>query len=536
MTSTAGSGESVSAEYGSIVTCQTQAADGYRLVAVYFGPTSAPLTNEVTTNKRAIMPGEAAKFTACFIPESANMPCGNAAVRLSAPPLGGSYSGLVNADVSKYYNKDGAGYSALDAYSVSAVWKEEGGANPTSFQIGKSYYAVITVTLNSGWSLPSNFSVVLTAPDGSIVSSGSDFRLERVPGGVSFTSPLYTIPETEGWHNLSADVCTYNANGELDASAVGGTVKLSTGCAQAGDTVSCTVTPKSGYHLAYVLFEPLHGEPYADVTNTLQASMRNVDAEFRVVFVADGGKIPISSAAVQIASPTLNQSYNGPVPATLTNYLSLPLVLAIPSTFHVENATWFLYGGTQPTILLPGRTYYASFDLVPNENFRFTTEEGPFVEITMPDDSVVTSYNDDFSVSRNADGSIHVTSPLYTTPGSTSYHHVSTYTWTYNTSGELDSSLVGGTVTLSKDRAQTGETVSCTVTPAAGYRVATVLFGGYGQEPDADVTATLTGTMRNYDEYFYVTFVPEGVQIPTTRRRCRSARPARAGTIPTACL
>ena len=184
--STAGSGESVSAEANSVVTCQTQTANGYRLVAVYFGPSSAPLSYDVTNSKRAIMPSEAAVFTAVFLPEGANMPCSNAGVRLSAPPLGGSYSGLVNADVTKYFNKDGAAYSALDAYSVSAVWKEEGGANPTSFQIGKRYYAVITVTFNSGWSLGSGFQAALTMPDG---STWSDFTMEKVPGGVCIPSP-----------------------------------------------------------------------------------------------------------------------------------------------------------------------------------------------------------------------------------------------------------------------------------------------------------------------------------------------------------
>ena len=187
--STSGSGESVSAEANSVVTCQTQTANGYRLVAVYFGPSSAPLSYDVTNSKRAIMPSEAAVFTAVFIPVGANMPCGNAAVLLSAPPLGGSYSGTVAADVTGYFNKNGTGYSALDAYSVSAVWKEEGGANPTSFQIGKRYYAVITVTLNSGWSLASNFQAALTMPDG---STWSDFVMERVPGGVAGTISMPT--------------------------------------------------------------------------------------------------------------------------------------------------------------------------------------------------------------------------------------------------------------------------------------------------------------------------------------------------------
>ena len=78
---------------------------------------------------------------------------------------------------------------------------------------------------------------VLSTPDGNLLTSGTDFVMERLPFGVSFRSPLYTIPETEGYHNVTAEVVTYNAAGEVDDSLVGGTVQLSTGCAQEGSTV-----------------------------------------------------------------------------------------------------------------------------------------------------------------------------------------------------------------------------------------------------------------------------------------------------------
>ena len=502
--------DATSVNSGSVAACQVQTAIGYRLVAVYFGPTSAPLSSDVTSRLFALMPSSAAQFTAFFIEEGGTMPCGNAAVRISAPPLGGSYSGTVSAEVTKYFNKDGTGYSALDAYSASAVWKAEDGSNPSAFRIGESYYAEITLTYNDGWKFANNFAPTLTMPDGSVVSG---FTMERLPRGVRFLSPLYTIPETEGWHNLYGDISTYNANGEYDESLVGGTVTLSTGCAQEGAAVSCTVTPNSGYHLAYVLYGRTHEEPRADVTDTLQATMLNGDSHFRAVFVADGGKVPISSAAVRISSPTLNQSYNGPVPATLTNYLSLPLVLAIPSTFHVENAHWQLEGDHSPSILLPGDRARAVFDLVPNEYFRFSTEEGPFVEITMPDDSIKTSYSDNFTVTRNADGSVHVVSPWYNIPGSGSTHHVLGRVVTYDGNGNPDTVNAGGTITVSTDLAQAGDTVSCQVTVNPGYHLLMVQFAINDDEPVADVTDSLQAVMWDRDMEFRAYIIKDGGSI-----------------------
>ena len=502
--------DATSVNSGSVAACQVQTAIGYRLVAVYFGPTSAPLSSDVTSRLFALMPSSAAQFTAFFIEEGGTMTCGNAAVRISAPPLGGSYNGTVSADVTKYFNKDGTGYSALDAYSASAVWKAEDGSNPSTFRIGESYYAEITLTYNDGWKFANNFAPTLTMPDGSVVSG---FTMERLPRGVRFLSPLYTIPETEGWHNLYGDISTYNANGEYDESLVGGTVTLSTGCAQEGAAVSCTVTPNSGYHLAYVLYGRTHEEPRADVTDTLQATMLNGDSHFRAVFVADGGKVPISSAAVRISSPTLNQSYNGPVPATLTNYLSLPLVLAIPSTFHVENAHWQLEGDYSPSILLPGDRARAVFDLLPNEYFRFSTEEGPFVEITMPDDSIKTSYSDNFTVTRNADGSVHVVSPWYNIPGSGSTHHVLGRVVTYDGNGNPDTVNAGGTITVSTDLAQAGDTVSCQVTVNPGYHLLMVQFAINDDEPVADVTDSLQAVMWDRDMEFRAYIIKDGGSI-----------------------
>ena len=516
-----------SATNGSGVSCQVQAADGYRLVAVYFGPTSEPISSDVTSTLRAIMPTSAAVFTACFIPDGANMPCNNAAVRLAAPSLGGSYSGSVSANVTKYFNKDGTRYSALNAYSVNAVWRAEDGSNPTTFRIGESYYADITVTINSGWSLGNNFQVVLSTPDGNLLTSGTDFVMERLPFGVSFRSPLYTIPETEGYHNVYGVIATYNASGELDNSLSGGTIQLSTGCAQEGSTISCTVTPNSGYRLAQVLLGQRNGEPTQDVTDTLQGTMQAYNMSFRAVFVADGGKLPAYAAALEIAAPTLGGSYPDGVPVNVTSSLSYVPPMAYPSGFHVENARWITSSSYYPGTILAGHNYRAEFTLVPNDCFYFTDDFA--VQLTMPDGGVSTS---GFVKTFNADGSIHVISPWYTTSGSTDYHLVMGKAITSDVNGNTDEVNVGGTVTVSTYSALEGQTVSCTVTPNPGYRVAMVLFGGSGSEPVADVTDTLQHKMIGYDAAFTAYFVPEGCRIRADAAALEIVAPTLGGSYP----
>ena len=65
-------------------------------------------------------------------------------------------------------------------------------------------------------------------------------------------------------------------------------------------SVSCQVTVNPGYRLLMVQFCLDHDEPVADVTNSLQAVMRDRDMEFRAYFIKDGGSIGCPAAAVQL--------------------------------------------------------------------------------------------------------------------------------------------------------------------------------------------------------------------------------------------
>ena len=512
--STAGSGESVSAEANSVVTCQTQAADGYRLVAVYFGSSSAPLSYDVTSSKRAIMPSEAAVFTAVFIPEGANMPCRNAGVILSAPPLGGSYSGLVSADVTKYFNKDGAAYSALNAYSVSAVWKEEGGANPTSFQIGKSYYAVITVTFNSGWSLGSGFQAALTMPDG---STCSDFVMEKVPGGVSFHSPLYTVSSDEGYHNLYAATRTYDENGNIDASLTGGTVTLSTGAAKAGDPVSCTVTTNPGYRLLAVQFALQDDEPVEDVTDTREAVMWDRDMEFRAFFIQDGGSLSCFALAVQLGNPKASGYRSLPAAPALTPYLSMTSLALYPTAFSVTDASWRNANGECIGWFYDVQDYYALFTLRPNPGWTFA--DNSLIELTMPDGSILRNTEGDFTATPNADGSITVKSPMLHVPNTVQptggaipvVFRVEVYDADYH----LVPDVIGGTASYSPANPHPGDTVTVTASPAPGYQLQYVYYDN-GLTMGYDATAEMSFTVP--EDYggieLSVCFTPVGTSLP----------------------
>jgi hypothetical protein len=116
----------------------------------------------------------------------------------------------------------------------------------------------------------------------------------------------------------------------------------------------------------------------------------------------------------------------------------------LPSAFEVENAVWTIkYGGT-PTTLLAGHKYLAEFDIVPGDCFFFPTDETPYVILTMPDGTEKNSEDGDFTVTRNADGSLHVASPEVTLPGSSSYHNLMGRALTYDENGIYDESLAGG--------------------------------------------------------------------------------------------
>ena len=88
----------ISASFGQTVSCRPTAATGYRLVAVFFGPSSGSKT-DVTATMSASMQNEACTFVAIFIAENGTMPCGGASLRIAAPGLGGSYSGTVGASL-----------------------------------------------------------------------------------------------------------------------------------------------------------------------------------------------------------------------------------------------------------------------------------------------------------------------------------------------------------------------------------------------------------------------------------------------------
>ncbi|MBQ6274947.1 MAG: hypothetical protein IJK63_12080 [Oscillospiraceae bacterium] len=499
---------------GTNVSCEVTLNSGYRLLAVFYGPTDGTAAMDVTDSMPVRMWDQNMAFVACVIPESGIMPCEHVALSITAPSLGGSYSGTVNASVTKYFNDGNTGFSALGAYSVlSAVWKEEGGTNPTSFQVGKSYYTVITLKPTSGWGFPTDCYAQLTMPNGLKVNSGTgDVTVSRLPNGnLRIQSPLYTIPETEGWYNLYGYASTLDANGVYDSSLSGGTIRVSTGCAQAGGTVSCTVTPNSGYRVISVLYGPDGDEPIEDVSGTLQTTMQSREMSFRAYFIAEDAVAPNYGAAVSIGAPAAGGSYPNGVPVSTTNYYSFSAHVNAISAYHVENAVWTIkYGGT-PTTLLAGHKYCAEFDLVANPGWRFFDTIS--VELTMPDGSVARSANGDFTVTRNADGSFHVKSPEVTLPGSTSYHHLMGRALTFDENGMRDDEHPGGTVSVSTGTAQEGDNVSCQVTVNPGYRLLMVQFCLDYDEPVADVTDSLQAVMRDRDMEFRAYFIKDGGSI-----------------------
>ncbi|MBR5095411.1 MAG: hypothetical protein IK095_09965, partial [Oscillospiraceae bacterium] len=312
-------------------------------------------------------------------------------------------------------------------------------------------------------------------------------------------------PEAGGYA-VGYQIDTYDANGNLSQFLIGGTVTLSKTSAADGEKVSCIVRPNSGYRLAQVMFGSEGQEPDEDVTDSLQGTMKARDMVFFVKFVAEGGTIESAGAALRIDAPGLGGSYPGGVPVSTTKYYSFPQVIAAPSSFHVENAFWRIRYGGDPTTILAGNTYYADFDLVPNDCFRFVEGFMPVVELTMPDGTV---HDDGFTVTRNADGSLHVKSPDYTVPGSTDYHYLFGRVLTYDRNGNYDASLTGGTITVSTATARAGDTVSCTVSANPGYRLLMVLLAMDQDEPVEDVTETLQGTMRDYDMEFRACFIQD---------------------------
>ncbi len=512
-----------SASSGQTVKCKPLAASGYRLVAVFFGPSSGAKT-DVTETLSATMQNDNCAFFAIFIAENGTMPCGGASLRIAAPGLGGSYSGTVGASLTKYYTDlTNNAPTALGAYSVvSAVWKEEGGANPTSFQIGKSYYVEAVLTPNSGWAFPSsvsNVEIQLTMPNGSKVSSanGAVTVSRQLNGNLLIRSPLYTVPETAGWHNLYANTFTYDENGDYDASLTGGTVTVSTGCAQEGSTVSCTVTPDEGYTLLAVQFALPDDEPVADVTDTLQAVMPDRDMEFRAYFVKDGGSRSCYALAVQLENPAASGYQSLPAAPVLTPYLSMTSMAIFPSAFSVTDASWRSEYGNCIGWFYDVRDYYALFTLRPNPGWTFA--DNCLVELTLPDGSILRSTDGDFTATPNADGSITVKSPLLQVPSTAQptggaipvVFEVEVYDANYH----IIPDVIGGTASYSPANPHPGDTVTVTATPAPGYQLQYVYYDnglimGYDATPEMSFTVP-----EDYGGIeLAVCFTPVGTSLP----------------------
>ena len=515
-----------SASSGQTVKCKPLAASGYRLVAVFFGPSSGAKT-DVTETLSATMQNENCAFFAVFIAENGTMPCGGASLRIAAPGLGGSYSGTVGASLTKYYTDlTNNAPTALGAYSVvSAVWKEEGGANPTSFQIGKSYYVEAVLTPNSGWAFPSsvsNVEIQLTMPNGSKVSSanGAVTVSRQLNGNLLIRSPLYTIPETTGWHNLYANTFTYDENGDYDASLTGGTVTVSTGCAQEGSTVSCTVTPNEGYTLLAVQFALPDDEPVADVTDTLQAVMPDRDMEFRAYFVKDGGSRSCYALAVQLENPAASGYTSLPAAPVLTPYLSMTSMAIFPSAFSVTDASWRSEYGNCIGWFYDVRDYYALFTLRPNPGWTFA--DNCLVELTLPDGSILRSSDGDFTATPNADGSITVKSPLLQVPSTAQPTGgaipVVFEAEVYDANYHIIPDVIGGTASYSPANPHPGDTVTVTATPAPGYQLQYVYYDdgvrmGYDATPEMSFTVPEDYGMLE----LYVCFTPTGTVLPLPR-------------------
>ena len=520
-----------SASPGQIVTCTAVAKSGYRLVAVYFGPANGAMT-DVTANYNsstgeyiATMQNDSCAFLALFIVENGTMPCCGASLRVASPGLGGSYTGMVNASLTKYYSDLSTNNpTALNAYTVSsAVWKAEDGSNPDSFRIGESYYVDFTLTPNSGWAFPastSNIEIQLTMPNGSKLnsSSNSNFTITRQPNGnVRVQSPLYTIPETAGYHNLYANVITYDVNGEYDESLTGGTVTVSTGCAQEGEAVSCSVTTNPGYTLLAVQFALHDDEPVADVTDTRQATMWDRDMEFRAYFIKDGGSRSCYALAVQLENPAASGYQSLPAAPTVTPYLSMTSMAIFPTAFSVTDGSWRNDDGNCIGWFYDVQDYYALFTLRPNPGWTFANN--CLVELTMPDGSILRSTNGDFTATRNADGSITVKSPTLHVPNTEQPTGgaipVVFEAEVYDADYKVIPDVVGGTASYSPANPHPGDTVTVTAAPAPGYQLQYVYYDD-GVAMGYDATPEMSFTVP--EDYcgieLAVCFTPVGTSLP----------------------
>ncbi|MBR5095061.1 MAG: hypothetical protein IK095_08205, partial [Oscillospiraceae bacterium] len=227
----------------------------------------------------------------------------------------------------------------------------------------------------------------------------------------------------------------------------------------------------------------------------------------------------LPGAAVRLGYPDPNGYDSLPAVPDITKYLSQSSLAFAPSAFTVTDASWRNANGQCPGSFYASSEYYVLFTLRPNEGWAFADNFD--VELTMPDGSVFESIDGDFTITRNADGSVTVKSPNTNVPstdqpssGLTVHFSVEVYDDDHHFLPDMN----GGTASYWPAHPMPGDEVIVTATPAPGYKLQYVYYDD-GVRMGYDATEEMGFTVP--EDYgcleIAVCFTRDDVELPLSQ-------------------
>lgn len=435
------------------------------------------------------------------------------------------------------FSKDGSSF---------AGWGISADATESSYADGAEYIATSNMTLYALWSAVPVYSVYISPnANGSVTASsvtataGTEITLSNTPNaGYKFSS--YTVTDadgtvvtvTDGKFTMPAKNVTVAARYMPVAyriyveKAVNGSVTASEFSAKYGTIVTLTISPASGYELATLIVTDSDGTSVAvsgtgnTRTFSMPAKTATVTTTFKAVIytitfnINDGSQTPV----------TETQIFTGDTPQKLKTIAELGFK---KDGFNFDG--WGISADTAQAVYKDGANYtatanvtlYALWSAIPvysvnipeNENGSVTatsTTATAGTEITLSN-TPNTGYRFGSYTVIDADGKyVTVKDGKFTMPAknvtvtatfSAIYYRINIGT------------AANGRVSASPNSAKYGESVSLTITPEAGYGLATLTVidsdgtpvvvrgAGFFTMPAKNVTVTATFSIINYKIY-----------------------------------